>query len=402
MNRVAVLFCVLLSFVCITCKKDADLPVSIKGESSIQADSVYYFQVAPVSGATYAWKTQAPLTVLDGQGSYKIKVMASSAFSSASICVDIHSVTKEQNVCNTVGYKPGWRRVSAAGIDRQYAFSFVIGNTAYVSGGGNTLNNGSTFTPQNDSYSFSDTSTSLHVLHHLPVLRYGGISFTANNQGYVGFGVDQDGNYCKDLWRYDPASDSWTKMASCPGPGIVNGGSFVLNNTAYILTGTNAGYNDSVWAYAIATNSWSAKHNTPFSARASATCFSYANYGYVIGGESNTIISLAEVWKYDPAADSWQSLPDFPGTARNSACSFVLGNTLYYGSGGDINNFMLYDYWTWNLTTNVWQKTVDKTWGITSVSCFAINNKGYAFGGWTINPFTNVALNSNFLWEFTP
>jgi len=40
--------------------------------------------------------------------------------------------------------------------------------------------------------------------------RRNAIAVSIGSKIYVGFG--NDGSGCKDLWRYDPSDDSWTKM----------------------------------------------------------------------------------------------------------------------------------------------------------------------------------------------
>jgi N-acetylneuraminic acid mutarotase len=41
--------------------------------------------------------------------------------------------------------------------------------------------------------------------------RESGIGFSIGSKGYIGTGKNQGGNYTKDFWEYDPATNAWTQ-----------------------------------------------------------------------------------------------------------------------------------------------------------------------------------------------
>ncbi|MBK6821258.1 MAG: hypothetical protein IPG85_17330 [Bacteroidetes bacterium] len=44
--------------------------------------------------------------------------------------------------------------------------------------------------------------------------RLGAVGFAMNNEGYIGTGYD--GTYKRDLWKYNPLSNTWTQMPLLP------------------------------------------------------------------------------------------------------------------------------------------------------------------------------------------
>lgn len=97
-------------------------------------------------------------------------------------------------------------------------------------------------------------------------------SMTIGNYGYVGLGASSDGNgsyFVQSGWyRYDDAADSWTRLGDFPGDAAYASQIFVLNGEGYVVNGldqhsvyynTSTGVNTSnkVWKYTPATDTWS-------------------------------------------------------------------------------------------------------------------------------------------------
>jgi N-acetylneuraminic acid mutarotase len=144
--------------------------------------------------------------------------------------------------------------VSVTGSKRAYAFSFVIGNKAYVGGGQN--NN---------------------------VLQY-------------------------DLLEYDAEHDSWTaKLAlnddTQPATNISRQQtvSFVINGLAYLVGGISTSIDNQVWQYDPTTDIWLRKTDFEGYARENAVGFSIGDRGYVTTGR-NSSARYDDIYQFDPLA----------------------------------------------------------------------------------------------------
>ncbi len=242
------------------------------------------------------------------------------------------------------------------------------------------------------------------------------VSFVIGNYGYVGLGTTNvlAGNHdLNDLWRYDPSTDSWSRMASL---NVKNGArigavAFTIGNTAYVGTG----FTDSsksllrdFYAYDAATNQWSQKASLPV-ALAYATAFSINGKGYIGtgGGDMNgTAIggSLTVFYEYDPTNDTWAQISNnYPGTSRLGAMSFVYNNTAYIVGGRTIvpttnaapisteypKDFYSYDGNSWKQL-----KSIDNNIARQMGAAFVINNTAYLTGG------DGVTTNAQSTWSY--
>jgi hypothetical protein len=181
-----------------------------------------------------------------------------------------------------------WSEVSIfPGEARGASFVFVIGNKAYMTMG---INSGGDHL--SDVWEFNSMNYQFNQKSDFPFQnRWGGSSFAINGKGYIGMGnlnwnfSDPNG---KDLFEYNPISDSWTKKANLP-----------VTQGRYATTG-----------------------------------FSISNYGYVLCGEgTNPLVNYDEFWRYDPDTDSWLELEGYGGGGANYLSSFVIDNICYAGKG---------------------------------------------------------------------
>jgi N-acetylneuraminic acid mutarotase len=194
--------------------------------------------------------------------------------------------------------------------------------------------------------------------------RRGAVAGSVGNVGYVGCGFG--GNYEKDMYKYDPATNSWTDIGF-PGNKRVNASTFTLNNIMYLGFGTNnATVDTQFWAYDPAANKWTEKRNLAnvststesydYSgvARSQAAAFAINNLGYVTTG--NSASNLVTCYEYDPTADTWTLKNPFNGrnaAARILPVAFGIGNTGYVGLGS--NGAQPFDDF-WNFDPNAAQQ----------------------------------------------
>ncbi|HUW04841.1 MAG TPA: kelch repeat-containing protein, partial [Williamwhitmania sp.] len=175
-----------------------------------------------------------------------------------------------------------------------------------------------------------------------------------------------DGNYLKDLWQYDPSTNTWAQKTSLPGSKRMNAVAFVINDIAYVCTGTqNATHPADFWAYDASTDTWTKKRdiandsnesyddNYTSIVRANAVAFVINGLGYITTGDDNTIIST--VWEYNPVTDLWTRKTDFEGAARSNAVGFTVSGRGFVVTGvsgstylDDIWEFLPYDTYNAN------------------------------------------------------
>jgi hypothetical protein len=143
-----------------------------------------------------------------------------------------------------------------------------------------------------------------------------------------------------DFWRYDPAGNVWSVMASTPGT-VSSGGSLATNGTLiYALRGNSSDF----WSYDPATNNWSTLANTP-AAVSSGAALIYANGALYTfqGGASNAF------WKYTIATDSWSVLTPAAATVSWGGSLASNGTEIFALRGGGTT-----DFWTYSIATDTW------------------------------------------------
>lgn len=154
----------------------------------------------------------------------------------------------------------------------------------------------------NQLYEYNPIADSWTLLSNsLPIgQRMEGIMEVVNNEIYVGFGHDFLTTY-DDLWRFTPLGNTWTQVASLPGPPRLNPISFVVEGKLIVGGGyqLNSGnqHND-YYAYDPISNNWSRIMGYSTSRRSRVSAFVIADSAYTIGGWTGN--NSSEVWRYAP------------------------------------------------------------------------------------------------------
>jgi uncharacterized repeat protein (TIGR01451 family) len=213
--------------------------------------------------------------------------------------------------------------------------------------------------------------------------------------GYI-YGQQNSGY---SFYRYDPATNTWTTLSTCPLYSGNNGGAAYLNGKIYtVYTGDSS----QMGVYDIATNSWSTISNglgqgtgnittdgeyiylaaqymfrryNPVSSTWSSLAtpsigfepwggLSYLN-GTIYGHQGNGSTGFA---KYDVASNMWTTLSSMPGGAVLGSAIDPTDQVYYaYGSYGG-QNWYAFDL-------------VSQTWSVSTIPLFSINDGGMAFVG---------------------
>ncbi|MBN2616238.1 MAG: IPT/TIG domain-containing protein [Bacteroidales bacterium] len=165
------------------------------------------------------------------------------------------------------------------------------------------------------------------------------------------------------FWEYDPATDTFKRLANFPGKIRTGGKGFVENGTIYFGTGlSDSTYLKDFWQYDISLNTWRRLNDFSGSPRAGGFGFTVDGNGYLGGGAYDslgTMVNHADFWKYNVATDTWLRVsdllstnPSWPGISYGTYA--VVGDKVYLGLGvgtlPDFGRWYCYDPKTdqWN------------------------------------------------------
>lgn len=319
---------------------------------------------------------------------------------------------------------------SFAGTARSNAVSFVINNVAYV-GTGIDLSS----TKYKDLYSYNPASNTWTQLTPMPTAaaaRYNAVAFAAGGKGYVGTGIDVNGNYLNDFWQFDPAvstttttttgttttttttTGSWKQVASLPtNPGTTGRHSAIANSISdvgYVGCGYDGNYEKDFYKYNPTTNTWSTFAGFPGDKRIGGTSFIINNQMYVCTGINNGAYTT-DCWSYNPAGDAWtqhhnlanqttgSDIYDYSAVARAYAVSFTLNNMGFVAVGS--NSSVRTDCYVYDPTADTWAlKNPFLGAGRNNAVGFGINGLGYVGTGTAGSSSTSARYDD--FWKFSP
>ncbi len=255
-------------------------------------------------------------------------------------------------------------------------------------------------------------------------------------------GMDMTSLYLRDIWSYDPHSDSWTQKKDFPFD-LPAEAAVTIENKAYVMT-----FSGNLYEYDPDADSWRFLSDFPAGNRSGITAFALRGKAYFGTGSNRDSVYFAvykDFWEYDPSLNTWAKISDFPGKARTDAISFVIANKAYTGLGfnGLSAPPIFSDIWSFDGDTGTWSQIQDfpeansliglsfsnnlnafigfpgnrdlhaityeympasDSWrrvksfpsaNSLSTSSFVINNRAYVIGGWGLEYSQQV-------WEFAP
>jgi N-acetylneuraminic acid mutarotase len=188
--------------------------------------------------------------------------------------------------------------------------------------------------------------------------RASAVAWTIDGYGYVALGRTMNLAQLNDCWQYNPASDSWTKMADYPDTARVKAIAAVVNGKAYVGLGFNLKFEN---------------------------------------GENNVKGNLKGLRSYDPKTNTWSApLAYFPSVASDACVSAVIGNDIYVLSGFNGGGFMK-EVWSYNTVSNTWKKHKDGLYwhARSNAVCLAGDNHFYFGTGYDCKSL-------NDWWEYYP
>lgn len=216
--------------------------------------------------------------------------------------------------------------------------------------------------------------------------RSGGIGEAIGAYGYIGLGEGDSGQF-NDLFRYDPSTKEFFKLADFPGLARRDAVSFVLNGLLYVGLGTDGyptyNYFNDFYVFDPVSNSWSQIADFSGSGRGDAVSFTIGNYAYVGTGQDD-VDETTDFYKYDPSINSWTQVAGIQGK-RDNAMAFSLNGKGYitggiYSDGAPdyITNFYS-DVREYDPQTDTWKEKVfaDYYLNMYGAAAFVLHGKAY-------------------------
>jgi N-acetylneuraminic acid mutarotase len=233
----------------------------------------------------------------------------------------------------------------------QAPYPIATSGHAVVSVGGNVYSFGGIVNNAaiTNAYKYTPATNTWTPIASLPAPRGWFSGTTDGTHIYLLGGVDQNFNTTATLWRYDPVSNTYnTSLPSYTIPTYFHASAY-LNGKIYRIAGRAIGTDFHVEVYTIATNAWSMAANYPF-ANHSLMAVALGNYIYAAGGNA----SPDKTWRYDPSTDIWDdaAIADLP--AGRSAAASGAYNGKWILAGGDVNFAISTNAIAWDPATNTW------------------------------------------------
>ena len=252
-------------------------------------------------------------------------------------------------LCSVSGFGQWYQLPDFPGTARDDAAAFAIGTDVFV-GTGMEVGWGLT----QDWYRFDGITWQWSSMAPLPASpRQYCSAFTLHDpydgHGYLFGGLDTNGPL-NELWRYDPATDSWAQMASLPGEPRYAAVAF---HEGYVVTGLlqDGNATNELWRYEPSTDTWQQLTSIPGTPRHRA-CAANLLGPSVIGGADTAYTALADCWTYDKQNDTWTTCPTLPEGRFGAMCGFVSYDHLVLGGATDPAT-IVDDGFRWNVTS--WQ-----------------------------------------------
>lgn len=159
---------------------------------------------------------------------------------------------------------------------------------------------------------------------------------TDNDQIYIAGGATAAPVYLLDLYRFDPVSGTWTRLADGPvGLGSYFGNMGYYNGALYYFGGTDGTVRNTIHKYTIATNSWSTLAATLPTALRDFELIEDGSSFYILGGTTNGFAErTARIHRFNAIAETVTvDIGTLPGISNLSATGCIRGGTVRLRGG---------------------------------------------------------------------
>ncbi|MFM6934629.1 MAG: T9SS type A sorting domain-containing protein [Flavobacteriales bacterium] len=201
-------------------------------------------------------------------------------------------------------------------------------------------------------------------------------------KAYVCLGQTQTVAYMKDLWEFNPQTETWSQKANFAGSARRQAVCFTANNQAFVGTGEDAaGLKKDVYKYDPIMNAWTQVADFAGTARRDAVAFELNGMGFIATGDDGVLKN--DLWMYDFQSDSWIDKAPFPGTPRAGAVAWGADHVAYLGMGEDLLGDFKNDLYEYNYYLNSWiQRASLPAPGRKNAFAFYIDGISYVGGGY--------------------
>ncbi|MGW5351000.1 carboxypeptidase regulatory-like domain-containing protein [Streptomyces sp. NPDC004031] len=235
-----------------------------------------------------------------------------------------------------------WQRKADAPYPVAAAATATVDGKLYASGGAGIVDGRLAVVPATQVYDPATDSWSLTAGN--PV-SYGGAGASAGGKLYAVGGYDQSTfSTSADVAVYDPATDTWSRAADYPVAvetpqcGGIGGKVYCAGGTSAPVGGTSGKMLTDAYVYDPAKNSWHKIASLPIQLGSSAVAVANGQLLLSTGYTDNSTAMTNRGFAYDPAADRWTPLPN-AATPRAQAA----GATGFYSVGGASSSAVLAD-----------------------------------------------------------
>lgn len=232
-----------------------------------------------------------------------------------------------------------WTQKADVTTARRNAIAFAIGDKGYLGTGMDNAdaNLGSTLA---DFWEYDPVLNTWLAKANFPGSGGGGIyfatGFAADNKGYICAGKRGPNNYTAEFWEYKPLTDAWTQRQDFPGGVRYQLASFTVENMGYVGLGIDQDvFRKDIYQYNPATNQWTPKADFPGGERGAVSTFTLGQRGFIVLGSDGGF--KKDLWEYNPFEDSWSVRANFGGSNRKNAVAFTIGDSAFVGTGKGLN-----------------------------------------------------------------
>lgn len=347
-------------------------------------------------------------------GSQNLKVLPLSV-SPDSVCLEIYNhqnptqllgfssfrigiVTAENTIwSDNVSVISSWVKMfDFPGEARYKAGCFSLGGMIYVCNGTNT---GTAF---RDLWKLDPSTGNWSRMADVPGAgRVYPIAIAGVSSGYVGSGYSADNSTKSqfyDFYKYNPSANTWSALPDYPDNIL----EFFVGYTATVNGRAFAGLsNPTAPLREIVSDQWVARTSNPELNNNTGTgVFNIGDSFYVITGFERDGTDNREVWQYNTINGAWIRKSDFPGPARHVPIAFSIGKYGYYGCGRGLEATTQYrDMWRYDPESDKWIRIDDFIAGNRSHTVSTSDGRyGYAGLGMLMSPLTYYKD----FWKFDP
>jgi len=314
--------------------------------------------------------------------------------------------------CGTTTASPGWAGVGQLPEERDEPRAVALDGRIYLVGGIRSIvdygkpsdvpgvaerveveafDNLTAFDPASGRY--EELPPLPEPLNHVGFVTHQGALYVVGGHGKLLLGAEPKSS----LYRYEPGSRSWSKLAPMPtARGAVAVG--VVGDVLYVAGGMRSGRAvRTVEAYDFKTGRWRRVADMPRSREHAAGAVVGGRF-YVVGGRDLRDDSLETVERYDAARDAWEPMPPLPQPSGGLEAFELSGALVAMGGGDDRERWVTGAVQRLDPRTRTWSRLADMRTPRHGFGAAVADGSVWTFGG---SPCALFAA-SDIVERFTP